>query len=239
MRSSFGKACVVVLGVLPALLAACGSSSTNDGGDTAGELGETGDSVPPDVPTDTPVEGTADVPVEDGRLEGGDGGREDGAREDVGSVDGATGDGAGGCDPTMCSISCMLSGYGEGTCVGDECECSGEPSDGGTGDGSTADVPFDVGPLPDFGLDIGLDFGLPDFGLPDFGLPDFGLPDFGLPDGIALPDGFELPEGWDASAVDATMDLGAACEATACFDACRASGHSFGFCDASGVCVCY
>lgn len=240
MRSNFGRLCMAMAGVLLLVLAGCGDSSSNDGGETAGETGDTGDTFVPDVRPDVPPdEGGTDVPAEDappGEDGGGDGretGREDGGRDEGGGGEGTTGDGSGGCDPSMCSISCMLSGYGEGNCVGDTCECSGEPSDGGPRDTPRPDASFDVpldGLFPDFGL--------PDFGL-DFGLPDFGLPDFGLPEGIILPDGFELPEGWDASGYDAVLDIGGSCDLTACYDACRAAGHSFGYCDASGACVCY
>jgi hypothetical protein len=113
-----------------------------------------------------------------------------------------------------------MSGAGGGTCVGDVCECSGS-SDGGTGDGTLPDVPID-------GI----------FDVPLDGI----LPDGILPDGfdITLPDGFDIPEGFDfGGGPDSTIDMGTSCDMATCFTACRAAGSTFGFCDASGVCVCY
>jgi hypothetical protein len=220
-------------------LGACGGNNNDNDSSTDADTGESlGDTLPdvhPDVrpdgePPDGPVDGAPDG-IPDGPIDVPpdrpdiDDGRDRGEVPD-GGPEGY--DGAGGCDPTMCSISCLVGGSGSGECVGDVCECSGS-SDGGTGDGTLPDIPLDGI------LDIPLDGIIPDGILPD------GI-DISLPDGfdISLPDGFDIPEGFDfGGGPDSTIDMGTSCDMATCFTACRDAGSTFGFCDASGVCVCY
>jgi len=202
-------------------LAGCGGGGgeNDNGGD--GDAGDTGEVVPdvppdrpdvrpdvepdvesdvePDVPGDTPLE-IPDIGREGEGGRDGDGMGDRGDRGDI-PTEGTDPDG-GGCDPTMCSINCVLSGYGSGSCVGDTCECSGS-GDGGTTDGGPPDVPPTDGDLLDFIPGDGRDFGI------DVGSPE------------------------------TTLDTGGTCDRMACLTACRDAGYTFGYCDASGACVCY
>jgi hypothetical protein len=234
--------------VLPIVAGGCsGSSATSDGPEAAdaegGEFGET----PPDgsdvdvrprdgadADAEEDVDVGPDEPDADGRRDRPDGevDRRDGdVRPDVGPE--STGDG--GCDPLMCSIECLMSGLGSGTCVEDTCVCGGDV-DGSTDGG--IDIPLDIPfEIPGEGFEFSLDgIDIPFDGLPDFSLE--GL-EFELPDGMDLP---PIPEGFDFSfdaIPEVKLDISGPCDHLTCFAACLEAGYRYGFCDDYGSCACY